>query len=290
LYTKAIDTAERWSGRFVDLLASVDELRDAYATGLLHNLSKTAGGDRREVLENFIGTFRQSWKQAGKSLDGAQDNKRLREIIKRRQQNMGLARGGLGGGAPDGGQGLLNRQAGAPQPNAHSLQPGGPLGGAFSSMPGDAGGAGDAGATRSTGVAGGAKSAGVTRSTGATGIARAETHKLSHRRNVLLAALHGTPQTAPHVTLLGTTTVYAQCTGCGTCVNACPLSARRLVRGNSAILFSDLTPQTGPAAKQVAYVDNLVCTGCSACLQHCPTGACVYATVTGSELLQGLRE
>jgi ferredoxin len=110
--------------------------------------------------------------------------------------------------------------------------------------------------------------------------------KLEPKRKALIAAMLDVPETAKQVSILLSTTDYSKCSGCKKCVDACPLDARRIVRGNSAILFSDLSPQTGPAATQVAFVDPLICTGCSACIQHCPEDACAYKTISGAELVK----
>jgi NAD-dependent dihydropyrimidine dehydrogenase PreA subunit len=53
----------------------------------------------------------------------------------------------------------------------------------------------------------------------------------------------------------------ARCTGCGACVEACPVGAMALVNGK-------------------ARVDEETCTGCEACVDACPEGA-IQPTVQG---------
>jgi ferredoxin len=53
------------------------------------------------------------------------------------------------------------------------------------------------------------------------------------------------------------------CTGCGKCVNVCPVEALALVSANDP---------AKPVRKK-AKVDERVCLGCAVCIRTCPTGA-----------------
>ncbi len=59
----------------------------------------------------------------------------------------------------------------------------------------------------------------------------------------------------------------AKCTGCGACVNACPIEAVGLVSAND--------PRS-PKRKK-ARVDESICLGCGVCVRACPTGALALA-------------
>jgi ferredoxin len=59
----------------------------------------------------------------------------------------------------------------------------------------------------------------------------------------------------------------AECTGCGACVNACPIEAVGLVSAND--------PRSPKRRK--ARVDESICLGCGVCVRACPTGALALA-------------
>jgi ferredoxin len=60
----------------------------------------------------------------------------------------------------------------------------------------------------------------------------------------------------------------ADCTGCGTCVNVCPVNAVSLVSAQD--------PER-PKRRTVQLAQNL-CLGCGVCVRNCPTGALSLAT------------
>jgi ferredoxin len=109
--------------------------------------------------------------------------------------------------------------------------------------------------------------------------------RLVEQRAILMGALRRYPQRMAFVELPSSDTELPRCTGCGNCVAACPLGARRLVNGNSAILFSNLSVVEQPQSAQVAFTNRVACLGCSACVQHCPHASCMLDSLSGSELL-----
>lgn len=60
--------------------------------------------------------------------------------------------------------------------------------------------------------------------------------------------------------------VAAHCTGCGACVNVCPIEAMSLVSENN--------PEK--PAKRLARVDERVCLGCGVCVRACPTAGALH--------------
>lgn len=109
--------------------------------------------------------------------------------------------------------------------------------------------------------------------------------KKSQRRRLLRAALEQHEHLAEGVELLIAGTEAHLCTGCGSCVGACPLGARRRISANSVLYFGKLPEDRRPREKQAAVTDQLCCLGCSACVQACPTGACVLTWLSGKEFL-----
>ncbi|MDR1088962.1 MAG: 4Fe-4S dicluster domain-containing protein [Coriobacteriales bacterium] len=109
--------------------------------------------------------------------------------------------------------------------------------------------------------------------------------KKSQRRGLLRSALEQDETLADRVELLSAATEAAVCTGCGTCVSACPLNARRLISSTSVLYFGKLPEAERPQGKQAAITDQLCCLGCSACVQLCPTGACTLSWLSGRDFL-----
>ncbi|MCL2808257.1 MAG: 4Fe-4S dicluster domain-containing protein [Coriobacteriia bacterium] len=109
--------------------------------------------------------------------------------------------------------------------------------------------------------------------------------KKSQRRRLLRAALEHNRDLAHEVELTCADTLAYLCTGCGVCVDVCPLGARRTVTSNSIIYFGKLPKDEQPKESMAAITDKLCCLGCSACVIECPTGACVLASLPGEEFL-----
>jgi len=107
--------------------------------------------------------------------------------------------------------------------------------------------------------------------------------KKSQNRRLLKLAFDQEKELAAEVELLCTSTQAALCTGCGICVDACTLEARRKVSSNSALYFSKLPESQLPQEEMAAITDKLCCLGCSACVLQCPTGACVLDGLSGTE-------
>ncbi|MDR1358231.1 MAG: 4Fe-4S dicluster domain-containing protein [Coriobacteriales bacterium] len=110
--------------------------------------------------------------------------------------------------------------------------------------------------------------------------------KKSQRRGLLRSALEQDETLAEDVELLSAVTEAEFCTGCGSCVSACPLNARRLISSSSVLYFGKLPEDKRPKEKQAAVTDQLCCLGCSACVQRCPTGACTLSWLSGRDFLK----
>ena len=63
-----------------------------------------------------------------------------------------------------------------------------------------------------------------------------------------------------HTTNYLPTIEYHSCTGCGKCVDVCPVEAMNLVSANDPHL----------SRKRVARVDESICLGCGVCVRNCP--------------------
>ncbi len=85
-------------------------------------------------------------------------------------------------------------------------------------------------------------------------------------RYLLVEALGRNDAHADSVSILVTDTDQDLCNFCGSCVDVCPVRARKKVDDK-------------------VVVDDLYCVGCSACLQVCPTEACYFAEVSGRAYL-----
>ena len=103
---------------------------------------------------------------------------------------------------------------------------------------------------------------------------------------MLRLALEQLEEQAGEVELLCAGTKAVDCTGCGTCVDACSLDARRKVSSNSVLYFGELLEKDRPQSEMAAITDRLCCLGCSACVLQCPTGACILDDYTGAEFLK----
>jgi Fe-S-cluster-containing hydrogenase component 2 len=139
----------------------------------------------------------------------------------------------------------------------------------------------------------GAAAAAARKTAGATG----KKPLVVPQRYILVDALGRNPAHADTVVLNVSGTDAELCTGCGTCVNVCPLHARHLTECHPALDAgfvgaellrpsangSDGDLQDEPP--KVASSDPLYCMGCSACIQACPAGACFYGEICGSDLL-----
>jgi ferredoxin len=90
---------------------------------------------------------------------------------------------------------------------------------------------------------------------------------LTQLRLALVESIGRNPESADTVFLLVSQTDDTQCDGCGTCLDACPLNARKLIDGK-------------------ASADPLYCMGCSACLQLCPKQACSFVHISGKAYLR----
>ena len=110
--------------------------------------------------------------------------------------------------------------------------------------------------------------------------------KKSQNRRLLRLAFDQHKELADGVELLCTDTVAVLCTGCGACIDACPLDARRKITSNSVLYFSKLPEKERPQGEMAAVSDKLCCLGCSACVLQCPTGACVLADLSGAEFFR----
>jgi len=109
--------------------------------------------------------------------------------------------------------------------------------------------------------------------------------KRSQRRRLMRLALEEQKDLVCDVELLSTGTIAALCTGCGNCIDACSLDARRKVSSNSALYFSKLPKNQLPKGEMAAISDQLCCLGCSACVMQCPTGACVLEDLSGQAFM-----
>jgi ferredoxin len=78
---------------------------------------------------------------------------------------------------------------------------------------------------------------------------------IAQRRFASLHPIH-TTNFMPHVE-------EAACTGCGTCVNACPIEAMSLVSAN----------EPRAPGRRKAKIDESICLGCGVCVRACPSGA-----------------
>jgi len=108
--------------------------------------------------------------------------------------------------------------------------------------------------------------------------------KSAHRR-LLRLALEQQKNLLTDVELLCTSTIAVHCKGCGACVDACSLDARRKIASSSVLYFGKLPEEERPKDKMAAITDRLCCLGCSACVMQCPTGACILDDLSGSEFL-----
>lgn len=109
--------------------------------------------------------------------------------------------------------------------------------------------------------------------------------KRSQRRRLLRLAIEQEASLAANVELLCAGTSNELCTGCGACVDACSLGARRLIRSSSAVYYSKLPEEKRPQGEMGAVTDQLCCMGCSACVLVCPTGACTLDLLSGKEFV-----
>ncbi len=110
--------------------------------------------------------------------------------------------------------------------------------------------------------------------------------KKSQRRRLLRLALEQNADLVEGVDLLCAGTDTERCTGCGNCVEACPLNARRRVSSNSVLYFGKLPEDKRPKDTQAAITDELCCLGCSACVQVCPVDACTLTWLSGEDFLK----
>jgi heterodisulfide reductase subunit A len=84
------------------------------------------------------------------------------------------------------------------------------------------------------------------------------------RAALYLGRTHRTPNTPARVN-------ERICSGCGLCVQVCPMEARRL-----------------DEERHVAIVDALLCAGCGTCVAACPNGASDQALVEARGVLAAL--
>lgn len=110
--------------------------------------------------------------------------------------------------------------------------------------------------------------------------------KKSQRRRLLRVGLEQDETLAEGVELISSKTEAVLCEGCGNCVDACPLNARRLISSSSVLYFGKLPEEERPQGTQAAVTDELCCLGCSACVQVCPTGACSLNWLSGDDFLK----
>ena len=109
--------------------------------------------------------------------------------------------------------------------------------------------------------------------------------KKSQRRRLLRSALEQEEALAAEIELVCAGTAAKLCDGCGACVDACPLNARRKISSNSVLYFGKLPEKERPQSEQAAVTDLLCCLGCSACVQVCPTSACTLDWLKGKDFL-----
>lgn len=110
--------------------------------------------------------------------------------------------------------------------------------------------------------------------------------KKSPRRQLLRSMLDTKTQLAEDVQLVISSTEAHLCKGCGNCVDACPLGARKRISANSVLYFGKLPESKRPQEKMAAVTDQFCCMGCSACVQACPTGACNLSFLNGTDFIK----
>jgi ferredoxin len=110
-------------------------------------------------------------------------------------------------------------------------------------------------------------------------------------RYILIESLGKNPRRAHAVTLAVSATDQSLCTGCGLCVEACPVHARHFAEAAQPAAESGegAQPASGcgeePARPGGAIVEATYCVACTACMQICPASACAFDEISGWDFL-----